>query len=338
MENDNQPHAELELGTENNPPMQTQEAKPDASQDNNLADFFMRALSDGQTEAVDDNTDTNQSENAEEGEESEGDEAEQADESYEETQAEATTTEESDEEEGQDFEAPKGVKKRLAKLTALRREAEERAKKLEEELESVKRSQAAPRTNNPFSKLDSEDALKAEYDRQKKIRLFCERYPDGYYESDNHQEHVSKEEIAKAKVVALQAIEDYLPQQAEFITAKKQFSQRAKKEFPWLSDPSDQRAIVAKNLVKALPEIKRFPDYEIYAAQLAMGMSAYKTQKENARRGVQPQRVPVQPTSLSSAPRPAPKRDEVEARASSERFQRSGSISDLADVFKSKFV
>ena len=69
MENDNQPHAELELGTENNPPMQTQEAKPDASQDNNLADFFMRALSDGQTEAVSDNTETNQSENAEEGEE-----------------------------------------------------------------------------------------------------------------------------------------------------------------------------------------------------------------------------------------------------------------------------
>lgn len=338
MENDNQPHAELELGTEPNPPMPTQEAKPDASQDNNLADFFMRALSDGQTEAVSDNTETNQSENAEEGEVQEEEQAEQPDESYEDKQSKATTAEEGDEIESPEMDAPRGVQKRLAKLTALRREAEERAKKLEEELESVKRSQAAPRTNNPFSKLDSEDAIKAEYDRQRKIRLFCERYPDGYYESDNQQEHVSKEEIAKAKVVALQALEEHLPEQAEFITAKKQFSQRAKKDFPWLNDPSDERAIVAKNLVKALPEIKRFPDYEIYAAQLALGMSTYKTQKENARRGLQPQRVPVQPTTLSSAPRPAPKRDEVEARKSSERFQRSGSISDLADVFKSKFV
>jgi hypothetical protein len=338
MENDQQPNAELELGTEINPPMQTQEAKSDASQANNLADFFMRALSDGQIEAVDDNTVTNESENAEESEGQEDENVEQTDESDETQQTEATTQEEGEEIESPTMDAPRGVQKRLAKLTALRREAEERSKKLEEELESVKRSQAAPRANNPFSRLESEDAIKAEYDRQRKIRLFCERYPDGYYEGDNNQEHVSKEEINKAKVVALRAIEEHLPEQAEFVTAKKQYSQRAKKDFPWLNDPSDERSIVAKNLVKALPEIKRFPDYEIYAAQMALGMSTYKSQKEGARRGVQPQRVPVQPTMLSSAPRPALKRDEVEARQSSERFQRSGSVSDLADVFKSKFV
>jgi maltodextrin utilization protein YvdJ len=69
-ENTNQPNADLELGTEVNTPMPDNktEVNPDSSANEKLADFFMRALSDGQTEAVSDNTETNQSENAEEGE------------------------------------------------------------------------------------------------------------------------------------------------------------------------------------------------------------------------------------------------------------------------------
>lgn len=338
MDNNQQPNAELELGVEPNTPMTTQEANSDVSQAQNLADYFMRALSDGQTKAVPDSTETNESENAYEEEAS----TQENDVSNDETldgqvnAEEANVSEANDEGEEHEENVPRGVTKRISKLTALRREAEEKAKKLEEELESLKRSQAEPKSQNPYRNLDSEDKVTAEYEKFRKIRLFCERYPDGFYDGDP-KNHMNRDEIAQAKVEALRAIEEYLPEQAQYVTAKKQFRAKAKQEFPWLDDPTDKRANIAKKFIEAVPQIKQFPDYEIYAAQLAMGMSVYQQQKQNARQGIQPT-APVQPRAMSSAPRPTPRRDQVEAQRSSDNFRRTGSIDALADVFKSKFV
>jgi hypothetical protein len=313
--------------TENN-----SEVTPDSSPNDKLADFFMRALSDGQMKAESGDSEIKETEA-----EAEEPQAEQA----EEPQAEATTEAETDEVRYDEEATPKGVQKRLNKLTALRREAEERAKKLEEELESIKRQQATPTkpaTNNPYAEMDTDEKLKAEYDRQRQIRLFCERYPDGYYEGDSEEKNVSKEEIAKAKVSALRAIEEFLPQQAEYVKHSREFKSLARKEFPWLDDPTDSRSSVAKRFVDAVPEIKKFPDYELYAAQLAMGMVSYNNQKKNARNFIPNPSVQVQPTQTSSAPRPAMRVDEAKAKDSMERFRRSGSVDDLAEVFKSKFI
>jgi hypothetical protein len=333
-ENTNQPNADLELGTEVNTPMpdNNTEVTPDSSANGKLADFFMRALSDGQMKAESGNSETKDTEA--EAEESEVQQTEVP-------EAEATTEAETDEVRNDIDETPKGVQKRLNKLTALRREAEERAKKLEEELESIKRQQATPSkpaTNNPHAELDTEEKIKAEYDRQRQIRLFCERYPDGYYEGDTEDKNVSKDEIAKAKVAALRSMEEFLPQQAEYIKKSQEFKNVARKEFPWLDDPTDSRASVVRKFVDAVPEIKKFPDYEIYAAQLAMGMVSYNAQKKNARNFVQNPTVQVQPMQTSSAPRPAMRVDEVKAKESVDRFRRSGSVDDLAEVFKSKFI
>ena len=349
MENEQQPTADLELGTEANTPMPQQSEKSDSLNEQSLSDYFLKVLSDGQTRAESDNSVNNEVESAEEDsaidpEYEEGDETEQEesyteDEGQETEEAEADTEAEEVETYAQSDETPKGVKKRLAKLTALRREAEAKAKQLEEEVETLRRNQASPRGPNPYQNMVDEGKIKAEFERQRQIRLFCERYPDGFYESDNPKDHVSKEEIAKAKVVALRALEEHLPKQAEFVVAQQQFRQKARKEFPWLNDPSDKRSITAKKFVDAVPEIKKFPDYEIYAAQLAMGMSTYQDQKKSARTG-QPtaSRAPYQPSLMSSAPKASAQLDEKQAKESYSRFKQSGSIDDLAAVFRSKFV
>lgn len=349
MENEQQHTADLELGNEANPPMPQQSEKSDSLNEQSLSEYFLKVLSDGQTRAESDNSDNNEVESAEAedaidpeyegGDESDEGESEPDDEGQDAEEVEADTEEEEVETYAQSAETPKGVKKRLAKLTALRREAEAKAKQLEEEVETLRRNQATNRSPNPYRNVDSEEKIKAEFERQRQIRLFCERYPDGYYEGDDSRQHVSKEEIAKAKVVALRALEEYLPNQAEFVVAQKQFKEKARKEFPWLNDPSDKRASIAKKFIAAVPEIKKFPDYEIYAAQLAMGMSSYQEQKKSARTGqTQERRAPYQPTLMSSAPKASVKRDEKEARESYSRFRQSGSIDDLAAVFRSKFV
>ena len=315
----------LGLEPEVNPLMAQQSERTDLADDEKLSQFFGRALADGQQEA-----EPQAVEPEEAVDEAFSEEAEVA---TEETEAESYE-QENEERQVQ----PKGVDKRISKLTAQRKEAEERSKKLEEELESLKRRQATPQNaNNPFGKLDTEEKIEAEYERQKEIRLFCERYPDGYYEDG--KEPIDKEQIAKAKVNAIRATEDFLPKQLDYVEKSKTFKAVARKEFPWLNDPTDKRAIMAKRFIEAVPEVTKFPDYEIYAAHLATGMVSYQQQKQASRTGnpVQ-QRVPVQPT-MSSLPTPkAQKPDALKARQAEVRYRQSSSLDDLSDVLRNKFL
>ena len=327
MEPDNPDNTEpLGLEPEVNPLMAEQSERTDLADDEKLAQFFGRALADGQQEAEPQSADTENTEAqgfSDEPETSEEPEAEEP----QETEAEETQER-----------RPTGVDKRISKLTAQRKEAEERAKQLEDELEALKRSQAAPRINpkNPYSGLISKEKIEAEYEKQKEIRLFCERYPDGYYAEG--KEPIDKEQIAKAKVAAIRAIEDFLPKQLDYVEKTEAFHASAIKEFPWLKDKTDQRTVLVNRFVDSVPEIKRFPDYEIYAAHLASGMTTYQQQKRAAKSGTVAQHVPVQP-GMTVAPAPQSKKpDAVKAKLAEERYRKSSSLDDLSDVFRNKFI
>jgi hypothetical protein len=315
---------QLGLEPEVNQLMAQPSERTDLADDEKLTQFFGRALADGQQEAVEPAVEQAQAEE----DLSDGSEFEP------EPQNEETHGEEQSQDERK---APKGVDKRISKLTAQRREAEERAKQLESELETLKREKAAPRNEaNPYNAFNSEEKIQAEYERQKEIRLFCERYPDGYYEDG--KEPISKEQIAKAKVTALKAVEDYLPQQLDYVNKSKAFKVAARQEFPWLDNDTDKRAIMAKRFVDAVPELKRFPDYEIYAAHLANGMISYQQQKSAAKQGIAAQRVPVQPTSNAMPSSSAHKANANVAKQAAERYRRTSSLDDLSEVFRNKFI
>lgn len=314
----------LGLEPEENKLMAQPSERADLADDEKLSEFFGRALADGSQES-----EPQTDENGEAADEDVSDASE--------VEAENTEEEESTEQEEDARPQPKGVDKRISKLTAQRKEAEERAQKLEEELEHLKRSKATPsgNPNNPFSGFTDEEKIQAEYERQKEIRMFCERYPDGYYEDG--QEPVDKESITKAKVNAIRAMEDHLPKQLDYVERSKAFSAAARKEFPWLKDKTDQRTIMANRFVDSVPEIKKYPDYEIYAAHLASGMATYQSQKQTARKGVT-QHVPVQPSS-SYAPAPsAQKLDAVKAKQAESRYRQTSSLDDLSEVFRNKFI
>lgn len=324
MEPDNPDNTEpLGLEPEANQLMAEQSERADLADDVKLAQFFGRALSDGQQET--------------EPQAVEPEEEPQSEPSDEQQAAVEDNEQETEETEQEQQARPKGVDKRISKLTALRKEAEERAKKLEEELESFKRRQAsaAVKGNNPFSALTDESKIEAEYERQKEIRLFCERYPDGYYEDG--KDPIDKDSIAKAKVMAIKAIEDYLPKQMDYVQKSKQFKAAARKEFPWLNDKTDQRTIMAQRFVDAVPELTKFPDYEIYAAHLASGMASYQAQKRAAKGNVA-QHVPAQPGISVTPPSQTKKPDVVKAKLAESRYRQTSSLDDLSDIFKNKFI
>ena len=325
MENESDNTDQLGLEPEPNQLMANPSERTDLTDDAKLAQVFGRALADGQQ--VTEQPTVEQVENPD------IDYSDSSD-------VEADPQEEESGEEQQysnEPRAPKGVDKRIAKLTAQRKEAEERTQNLQEELESLKRQQATPRNEaNPFGNFNSAEAIKAEYERQKEIRLFCERYPDGYYEDG--QEPISKEQISKAKVTAIRAVDDFLPAQMDYVEKSVGFKALARKEFPWLDNDTDKRAVMAKRFIEAVPELKRFPDYEIYAAHLASGMMSYQQQKSAAKQGIPTQRAPIQPTS-NFAPAPSgPKANAGAARIAEARYRRTSSLDDLSEVFRNKFV
>lgn len=322
MENYEEPSAQLELGNESNPPMPEQSASPAEPrvQNESPTDFFNRVLSGGQTEQ-------NPSSGADG--ELESPEAETQ-------QAHTENQDVANQNDVPQDRLTKGAQKRIDKLTAMRREAEEKAQKLEAELADLKRSKAAPitKSNNPYGHLEDGASIQAEYEKMRQVRLFCERYPDGYYPENG--EPISKQQIAESKFKALKAIEEQLPAQMDYVEKKSQIGSVVRKEFNWLNDPTDERTQKVQKFVEAVPEIKRFPDYEVYAAHMVNGMMSYKAQKANAQKAAP--RVPVQPTMSSSSAPQAQKPSVVEGAASMERYRKTGSIDDLANVFKSKFL
>ncbi len=220
----------------------TNARQAEPSKNESPEDFFSRVLSGGQIEQT---TGVESPEAPEAAMPEATTEAENAEQQYDDSQDRST----------------KGVQKRLAKLTALRREAEEKANRLEQEVEELRRSKAATNVSsqNPFAQLESVSDIQAEFEKQRKIRLFCERYPDGYY-PEGEGEPVSKENIAKAKVRAIQAIEEGLPKQMAYIEEREKAKHFARGEFGWLNDPTDDRTVKVKAFVNAMPEIKRCPD------------------------------------------------------------------------------
>jgi len=323
MEPDSNPTDNTDLGLEPeaNQLMAQPSERSDLADDEKLSQFFGRALFDGRQEAEPQAVEPEETDGGNESDEP------------------ASESEHAGEESQSQVAQPKGVDKRISKLTAQRKLAEEKATKLEEELETLKRQQANPpvsNTNNPFGTLDTESKLEAEYERQREIRLFCERYPDGYYEDG--KEPIERDQIAKAKVNALRAIEDLLPKQLDYVKKSKAFKAAARKEFPWLDDPTDTRAISAKKFIEAVPQIRNFPDHEIYAAHMANGMLSYQQQKKSAKTGIAATRVPVQP-NITNSPSPMAQRPDVmKGNDAANRYSKSSSLDDLADVFKNKFV
>jgi hypothetical protein len=105
-----------------------------------------------------------------------GEEVESEENSGKEPELDEQQTEESDEDD-----LPKGVKKRLSRLAAKKREAEERLREAEEQLEQLRNQRVAPKSKdeNPFSHIQNEKDLQEAAEKARQVRDWCEENPYG---------------------------------------------------------------------------------------------------------------------------------------------------------------
>ena len=265
----------------------------------------------------------------------------ETEETTEETKDEAEEAEKADEDEDEDTERglPKGVKKRIDRLTAKRREAEAEVEKLRTEMETL-RQEASQKPvqnhnpDNPYSHLNTPDAISKEMEQAKQIRRWCELNPDGatVKDKDGNETDYSAEEVRRIKVKAMDAMEEHLPKQHQYLQQANHMDQIASKEYPWWKDKTTKEYGLAQKFLQVFPEIKRFPDYKIVVGDYLRGIKT----REQSTKNTAPQRAPVQPRpSATPAARPVKDAKADDAKA---RFQKSTSRDDLADIIASKFI
>ena len=245
---------------------------------------------------------------------------------------------------------PEGVKKRFAKLTAKRREAEEaladtrrEMESLREEVESLRtRSQPTPAAvpgQNPFQHLTKQSDVEGEIRQARQVRRWCEENPDGAVVKgpDGKEREYTAEEIRSIKLNAIDALEEHLPKQLSYIAELHKYDNAAEQVFPWWRERASPIRQQAEQLLAQAPELKRFPNYKMFLGDYLLGV-AYREQQSKAKAQKAPiKRAPAQPTKPSPQPPAADPKKDLAGKAV-ESFLKTRSERDLQQVILNKFL
>lgn len=240
-----------------------------------------------------------------------------------------------------DSDLPKGVQKRIDKLTAKRKQAEEEVASLRQEVEALKQAMteaqqasAANETsvtdaNNPFSTLKSKAEVDKEIEQARWLRYKCMENPQGFILGETEY---GSEDVSRMLVNATKAIEEHLPRQMARIETESKIKPIAEAAYPWWKSPQSQEYQVAQQILRTAPELKKFPDWQIWIGDAIAGMKM----RESATKPAQAQKkAPVQPVRPTASPAKV-SRTEASAKTAVTRFAKSTSADDLAKVLLSK--
>jgi len=241
-----------------------------------------------------------------------------------------------------DSDLSKGVQKRIDKLTAKRKQAEEEVSNLRKELEALKQTvtesqQASEQSaksvtdaDNPFSSLKSKAEVDKETEQARWLRYKCMENPEGFSLGESHY---GPDDVKRMLVNSTKAIEEHLPKQLARINTEEQIRPIAESNYPWWKNPSSKEYNMAQQMLKTAPQLRNFPDWQIFIGDAIRGMQAREGQaKANPANAAKKSLPPVRPTATPAKSNPS----EARAKQAESRFAKSNSADDLAKVLLAK--
>jgi hypothetical protein len=304
-------------------------------------------------ETISDNADT-----TEEPEEKSEDSAEDVD--KEEPATEADSAEEPEESEDAAAEEPAGeevtkdkVQRRIDKLVAKQREAEEKAQAATSELEQLKTAKAdleaqlnqtsrpvlSPTADNPLADVDSDDALQQRIQNAQAVRRWALQNTDGatIKQPDGSEKYIEPAEVKDYLVKADDILTIHVPARKEWLAQREPAVQAAKSMFPDLFKEGSQLNQAYKATIKSAPDLLKIPQHEywiglaLYGEQALMAKQQTEAAKDKAKKTVSAKKEkPPTPAQPVSAPKSATKGSSTAAK--SRFFKSSGSMSDIEDL------
>jgi hypothetical protein len=222
-----------------------------------------------------------------------------------------------DDDDGKD--EPAWFKKRIDKITAARREAEEQVSDLKaqvQELHSKLQKSENPKepepevASNRYDNIESLADIKAERARLVRDIGWCNRNRDGgTFTRDGKEFELTSEQVAEVAEKLHQALYVDLDARKETIEERARIKDRIHDVFPFFKDERSTEYKASQEVLKKLPELRKRPDYEWHVGLYMLGLATYQQQLQAAKNGKRsddiqtvPPRAPSQPTAPSAAP------------------------------------
>jgi hypothetical protein len=238
---------------------------------------------------------------------------------------------------------PAGVQKRINKLVAQKKEAAAKAEALERELNEARTKlealeqqaavpQAAATTDNPFSDIWDEAKLSDEYRKARELKRWCEDNADG---CEVGGKEYSADEIKAIRRRVEDALDVHIPTRHQFLATYKQVRPVAESAYPWWKDRSNPTYSEAQQVLRQMPQLASFPDYQIAIGDFLEGRKARMEREKSAKAPVKaPVKVaPKQPAAPKASPVKSDKANDA-ARSAKKAFNQSGSTADLSRLLQ----
>lgn len=236
---------------------------------------------------------------------------------------------------------PKGVQKRIDKLTAKRKQAEEEIQNLRNELDALKQQITESKASgeeaaisvqdasNPFSSLNTKASVEKEIEQARWLRYKCMENPNGFVMGETEY---GPEDVSRMLVNATKAIEVHLPKQMAKIQAYESVKPVAEAEYPWWKTPQSKEYQLAQQIIQNFPQFKNYPDYMLFVGDYIRGYMA----RESASAQRKPMKnAPIQPVRPTAAPVKTSAKT-ASAKIAESRFSKTTNAEDLAKVLLSK--
>lgn len=236
--------------------------------------------------------------------------------------------------------------KRIDKITAKRREAEEKAEQLEAELADLRTKfdstppvTLAPTPADPLADVETPEQLEERIQVAKKVRKWALANLEGgtvtnakgeevYYEPAQVREYLSN---------ADEVLTEHAPKRREWITQRQTFAPEAKAAYPALFQAGSQEQAILRETLKAYPALKGMPNLELVIGDAIEGQKLRFARQQAAQKASAPKPSATSPVkSAPSAPSPAkgqkvPAKD-INARTSAKALFDRGSNLKSDDI------
>ena len=242
-----------------------------------------------------------------------------------------------------DGDLSKGVQKRIDKLTAKRKQAEEEVASLRKELDTLKQTvtesqQSSEQNNNsvnnadnPFNSLKSKAEVDKEVEQARWLRYKCMENPEGFFLGESQY---GSDDVKRMLVNSTKAIEEHLPKQLAKIETENRIRPIAEANYPWWKTPASKEYQMAQQMLKTAPQLRNFPDWQIFIGDAIRGMQTREGQaKASSNNNSKSKSLP--PVRSTAAPAKT-NSSEVRAKQAESRFAKSNSADDLAKVLLAK--
>ena len=212
-----------------------------------------------------------------------------------------------EEESGNEVQKDK-VQRRIDKLVAKQREAEEKATAVSAELEQLKAAKAdleaqlnqttrpvlTPTADNPLADVDSEDAIEQRVQNAQAVRRWALQNSDGatIKKPDGSEQFISSDEVKDYLIKSDDILTVHAPARRAWLSQRAPAVEAAKNIFPDLFKAGTDLNKAYQATVKSAPELLRIPQHEywiglaLYGEQALMASQKAKEAKAAAEKKV----------------------------------------------------